>query len=111
MIEEEEFDEIVIMQGDNNYMEIFVCFLVIGYILVLFFMLIVYYCFKVFLVIFKREKEIVRKLEFEGLWVVEQLDEDFKGYWDKLVLSIQLFLDSYWDKFVKKKVRVGEENV
>lgn len=105
MTEEEEFDEIVTMQGDNNYMEIFVRLLAIGHTLVSFSMLIAYYCLKVPLVIFKREKEIARKLEFEGLWVAEQPDEDLKGHWDKLVLSTQSFPDSYWDKFVKKKVR------
>lgn len=57
------------------------------------------------LVIFKREKEIARKLEFEGLYIVEQpSDDDIKAHWDKLVLSTQSFPESYWDKFVKKKV-------
>ena len=68
-------------------------------------MLIAYYCLKVPLVIFKREKEIARKLEFEGLWVTEQPEEDLKAQWDKLVLSTQSFPESYWDKFVKKKVK------
>jgi hypothetical protein len=37
------------------------------------------------LVIFKREKEIARKLEFEGLWVADQPgDDDIKAHWDKL---------------------------
>ena len=57
------------------------------------------------LVVFKREKEIARLLEFEGLYIVEQpSDDDIKGQWDKLVLSTQSFPDRYWDKFVKKKV-------
>ena len=107
--EEEEFDEIVTMQGDNNYMEIFVRLLAVAHSLVSFSMLIAYYCLKVPLVIFKREKEIARKLEFEGLWVAEQPDEDLKGHWDKLVLSTQSFPDSYWDKFVKKKVSFGNK--
>ncbi|XP_048731868.2 ryanodine receptor-like isoform X6 [Ostrea edulis] len=103
--EEEEFDEVLAMQGDNNYMEIFVRLLALAHTLVSFSMLIAYYCLKVPLVIFKREKEIARKLEFEGLWVAEQPEEGLKGLWDKLVLSTQSFPDSYWDKFVKKKVR------
>lgn len=102
--EEEEFDEVLAMQGDNNYMEIFVRLLALAHTLVSFSMLIAYYCLKVPLVIFKREKEIARKLEFEGLWVAEQPEEGLKGLWDKLVLSTQSFPDSYWDKFVKKKV-------
>ena len=57
------------------------------------------------LVIFKREKEVARNLEFEGLWVSEQPSEDdIRGHWDKLVLSTPSFPDMYWDKFVKKKV-------
>lgn len=57
------------------------------------------------MVIFKREKELARKLEFEGLYIVEQPgDDDVKAHWDKLVLSTQSFPESYWDKFIKKKV-------
>ena len=55
--------------------------------------------------IFKREKEIARLLEFDGLWIAEQpSDDDIKAHWDKLVLSTGSFPESYWDKFVKKKV-------
>lgn len=70
-----------------------------------FFIAIAYYCLKVPLVIFKREKEISRSLEFDGLWIAEQPSEEIKGQWDKLVLSTKSFPDFYWDKFVKKKVR------
>lgn len=43
---------------------------------------------KVPLVIFKREKELARKLEFDGLYVTEQPeDDDIKGQWDRLVLN------------------------
>ena len=62
--------------------------------------------FQVPLVIFKREKEIARKLEFDGLWIAEQPDDDIKALWDKIVLSTSSFPDSYWDKFIKKKVRI-----
>ncbi|KAJ8362154.1 hypothetical protein AAFF_G00392820 [Aldrovandia affinis] len=40
------------------------------------------------LVIFKREKELARKLEFDGHYVTEQPeDDDIKGQWDRLVLN------------------------
>ena len=57
------------------------------------------------LVIFKREKEVCRNLEFEGKWIAEQpSDDDIMGHWDKIVISTKSFPDKYWDKFVKKKV-------
>lgn len=69
-------------------------------------MLIAYYHLKVPLAIFKREKEIARRLEFDGLFIAEQPeDEDIKSHWDKLVISAKSFPVNYWDKFVKKKVR------
>ena len=40
------------------------------------------------LVIFKREKEVARRLEFDGLYVMEQPpEEDIKGQWDRLVIN------------------------
>ena len=54
--------------------------------------------------VFKREKEIARSLEFEGMWVAEQPSDDIKGYWDKLAIGTRSFPNKYWDKFVKKKV-------
>lgn len=69
-------------------------------------MLIAYYHLKVPLAIFKREKEIARRLEFDGLYIAEQpADDDIKSHWDKLVISAKSFPVNYWDKFVKKKVR------
>lgn len=69
-------------------------------------MLIAYYHLKVPLAIFKREKEIARRLEFDGLYIAEQPeDEGPKLHWDKLVISTKSFPVNYWDKFVKKKVR------
>ena len=57
------------------------------------------------LVVFKREKEVARSLEFDGMWIAEEpSDDDIRGHWDKLVISTRSFPDSYWDKFVKKKV-------
>nr|AHW99829.1 ryanodine receptor [Sogatella furcifera] len=69
-------------------------------------MLIAYYHLKVPLAIFKREKEIARRLEFDGLYIAEQPeDDDIKSHWDKLVIAAKSFPANYWDKFVKKKVR------
>lgn len=70
-------------------------------------MLIAYYHLKVPLAIFKREKEIARRLEFEGLYIGEPSDEEegLKSFWDRLVISTKSFPVNYWDKFVKKKVR------
>lgn len=69
-------------------------------------MLIAYYHLKVPLAIFKREKEIARRLEFDGLFIAEQPeDDDIKSHWDKMVISAKSFPVNYWDKFVKKKVR------
>ncbi|KAM7538970.1 hypothetical protein Aperf_G00000057777 [Anoplocephala perfoliata] len=68
-------------------------------------MLVAYYFLKVPLVIFKREKEISRMLEFEGIWIAKQpSDEGIRAQWDKLVLPTPSFPHMYWDKFVKKKV-------
>jgi len=67
--------------------------------------LIAYYQLKVPLVMFKREKEISRKLEFDGLYIsVQPSDEDLQGQWDRLVISCPSFPLTYWDKFIKKKV-------
>lgn len=49
---------------------------------------------KVPLVIFKREKEVARKLEFDGLYITEQPSEDdIKGQWDRLVINTQWVTD------------------
>ena len=51
-------------------------------------MLIAYYNLKVPLALFKREKEVARRLEFDGLYLAEQPeDDDIKAQWDKLVIS------------------------
>ncbi|KAK2192468.1 hypothetical protein NP493_31g06036 [Ridgeia piscesae] len=69
-------------------------------------LMVAYYFLKVPLVVFKREKEVCRSLEFDGMWIAEQPgDDDIRGHWDKLVISTKSFPDKYWDKFVKKKVR------
>ena len=69
-------------------------------------MLIAYYNLKIPLTIFKREKQISRKMEFDGIYISEQPeDDDLKGHWDKMVISAKSFPVNYWDKFVKKRVR------
>lgn len=66
----------------------------------------IYIYFKVPLAIFKREKEIARRVEFDGLYIAETpKEDDIKALWDKMVISAKSFPVNYWDKFVKKKVR------
>ncbi|KAI5618783.1 ryanodine receptor 2 isoform X1 [Silurus asotus] len=61
--------------------------------------------YKVPLVVFKREKELARKLEFDGLYVTRQpADDDIRGQWDRLAINTPSFPSNYWDKFVKRKV-------
>ena len=50
---------------------------------------------KVPLAIFKREKEIARKLEFEGIWIEEQpTRDDIRGQWDALAISTRYILST-----------------
>ncbi|KAG5844520.1 hypothetical protein ANANG_G00163370 [Anguilla anguilla] len=80
-------------------------FLAILHTVIAFICIIGYNCLKIPLVIFKREKELARKLEFDGLYITEQPeDDDIKGQWDRLVLNTPSFPNNYWDKFVKRKV-------
>jgi len=103
--EDEDIEEFVSMSESNYYLEHILRCLALCHSLAAFSMLVAYYCLKVPLVIFKREKEIARKLEFDGLWIAEQPGEDeMKSQWDKMVLCTKSFPESYWDKFVKKKV-------
>lgn len=78
-----------------------------GYIIIVIFKSCKYLClFQVPLAIFKREKEIARRVEFDGLYIAEMPEEDdIKAHWDKMVISAKTFPVNYWDKFVKKKVR------
>lgn len=104
--DDDDANEVVIIEEDVDYLVPILEVLAILHSIASFSMLVAYYCLKVPLVIFKREKEIARKLEFEGLYIAEQPDDDdIKAHWDKLVLSTVSFPQSYWDKFVKKKVR------
>ncbi|KAM3591914.1 uncharacterized protein V6R79_009433 [Siganus canaliculatus] len=94
-----------VLEESSGYMEPMLRILAILHTIISFFCIIGYYCLKVPLVIFKREKEVARKLEFDGLYITEQPSEDdIKGQWDRLVINTQSFPNNYWDKFVKRKV-------
>ncbi|XP_019717005.1 ryanodine receptor 1b isoform X5 [Hippocampus comes] len=93
------------LEESTGYMEPALAFLSIIHTIISFLCIIGYNCLKVPLVIFKREKELARKLEFDGVYVTEQPeDDDIKGQWDRLVLNTPSFPNNYWDKFVKRKV-------
>nr|XP_046257248.1 ryanodine receptor 2 isoform X2 [Scatophagus argus] len=94
-----------VLEESSGYMELSLHFLAVAHTIISFCCIIGYYCLKVPLVIFKREKEVARKLEFDGLYVTEQPpEEDIKGQWDRLVINTPSFPSNYWDKFVKRKV-------
>nr|KAF6411638.1 ryanodine receptor 1 [Rousettus aegyptiacus] len=93
------------LEESTGYMEPALRCLSLLHTLVAFLCIIGYNCLKVPLVIFKREKELARKLEFDGLYITEQPeDDDVKGQWNRLVLNTPSFPSNYWDKFVKRKV-------
>ena len=86
--EEEEPDEYVHVDERFYYLEYIIRVLGITHAIVSFCMCIAYYNLKVPLALFKREKEVARRLEFDGLYLAEQPeDNDMKGHWDKLVIS------------------------
>uniref|UniRef100_A0A6Q2XQ02 Ryanodine receptor 2 n=1 Tax=Esox lucius TaxID=8010 RepID=A0A6Q2XQ02_ESOLU len=94
-----------VLEESTGYMEPTLRILAILHTVISFCCIIGYYCLKVPLVIFKREKEVARKLEFDGLYITEQPSEDdIKGQWDRLVINTGSFPNNYWDKFVKRKV-------
>ncbi|KAK5854224.1 hypothetical protein PBY51_015313 [Eleginops maclovinus] len=94
-----------VLEESSGYMEPALRFLAVAHTIISFCCIIGYYCLKVPLVIFKREKEVARKLEFDGLYVTAQPpEEDIKGQWDRLVINSPSFPSNYWDKFVKRKV-------
>uniref|UniRef100_A0A3Q3H386 Ryanodine receptor 1a (skeletal) n=1 Tax=Kryptolebias marmoratus TaxID=37003 RepID=A0A3Q3H386_KRYMA len=93
------------LEESTGYMQPTLAFLAILHTVISFICIIGYNCLKIPLVIFKREKELARKLEFDGLYITEQPeDDDIKGQWDRLVLNTPSFPNNYWDKFVKRKV-------
>ncbi|MEQ2269792.1 hypothetical protein XENORESO_009824, partial [Xenotaenia resolanae] len=106
-----------VLEESSGYMEPMLRILAVLHTVISFFCIIGYYCLKagltdtclvlVPLVIFKREKEVARKLEFDGLYITEQPSEDdIKGQWDRLrhCCPFRSFPNNYWDKFVKRKV-------
>lgn len=104
--EDEGDEEFVTVDERYYYLEYIIRFLGIAHAFVSLCMLVAYYNLKVPLAIFKREKEVARRLEFDGLYLAEQPDDDdIKAHWDKLVISARSFPALYWDKFVKKRVR------
>uniref|UniRef100_A0A672JJC7 Ryanodine receptor 2b (cardiac) n=1 Tax=Salarias fasciatus TaxID=181472 RepID=A0A672JJC7_SALFA len=94
-----------VLEENSGYMEPALLLLAVAHTIISFCCIIGYYCLKVPLVIFKREKEVARRLEFDGLYVTDQPpEEDIKGQWDRLVINTPSFPSNYWDKFVKRKV-------
>mgnify|MGYP002717108870 FL=1 len=102
--EDDDVIEFIKIEESWYYLEPLLKGLAMLHSLLSFFMLIAYYNLKVPLIIFKREKEIARNLEFEGLYITEQAEDNYRAYWDKLVISTSSFPVNYWDKFVKKRV-------
>ncbi|XP_034937910.1 ryanodine receptor isoform X2 [Chelonus insularis] len=104
--DEEELPEYVAVPEDYYYMAHAMRLMAALHSIVSLAMLVAYYHLKVPLAIFKREKEIARRVEFDGLYIAETPSEDdIKAHWDKMVISAKTFPVNYWDKFVKKKVR------
>ncbi|XP_077586244.1 ryanodine receptor 2 [Stigmatopora nigra] len=94
-----------ILEESSGYMEPSLHLLAVAHTLISSCCILGYYRLKVPLVIFKREKEVARRLEFDGLYVTQQpTEEDVKGQWDRLVINTGSFPSNYWDKFVKRKV-------
>ncbi|CAI5451931.1 unnamed protein product [Caenorhabditis angaria] len=74
-------------------------------------LLVSFYQLKIPLITFKREKEVARKLMFDGCWITEEDSEElgivdtFMWYLDRIVISAKSFPMMYWDKFVRRKTR------
>merc|ERR1712226_1187240 len=104
--DEEGPEEYIHVEEEFWYLERCIFFLGMIHCLFSLCMLIAYYNLKIPLTIFKREKQISRKMEFDGIYIAEQPeDDDLNGHWDKMVISAKSFPVNYWDKFVKKRVR------
>ncbi|KAI5100120.1 ryanodine receptor 1 isoform X9 [Silurus meridionalis] len=103
--DEEEGPVYYFLEESTGYMQPTLAFLAIIHTIISFICIIGYNCLKIPLVIFKREKELARKLEFDGLYITDQPeDDDIRGQWDRLVLNTPSYPNYYWDKFVKRKV-------
>lgn len=86
--DEEEVEEWIIIDENMFYLGPIMKLLAMFHSLISFSMLVAYYHLKVPLAIFKREKEIARTMEFEGMYITEEVGEDdLKCHWDKLVIS------------------------
>ncbi|XP_028821570.1 ryanodine receptor 2-like isoform X1 [Denticeps clupeoides] len=95
----------ILAETGSSFMELSLKFLAIIHTLIAFCCIVGYCCLKVPLVIFKREKEVARKLVFDGLYIsMQPSEDDFKGQWDRLVINTISFPSNYWDKFIKRKV-------
>ena len=104
--DDEDVIEWIHVEEDYMYVEHVISVLAVIHALLSFCMVIAYYNLKVPLGIFKREKEVARRLEFEGLYIKEKPeDDDMKAHWDSIVISAKSFPCLYWDKFIKKRVR------
>ncbi|KIH60263.1 EF hand, partial [Ancylostoma duodenale] len=74
-------------------------------------LLVSFYQLKIPLITFKREKEVARKLMFDGCWITEEDNEEsgvidtLLWYLDRIVISSKSFPMMYWDKFVRRKTR------
>uniref|UniRef100_A0A8C3EWR4 Ryanodine receptor 3 n=1 Tax=Corvus moneduloides TaxID=1196302 RepID=A0A8C3EWR4_CORMO len=86
--EEEEGMVFFVLEESTGYMAPALRALAVIHTIISFVCVIGYYCLKVPLVVFKREKEVARKLEFDGLYITEQpTEDDIKGQWDRLVIN------------------------
>uniref|UniRef100_A0A663MKW1 Ryanodine receptor 3 n=1 Tax=Athene cunicularia TaxID=194338 RepID=A0A663MKW1_ATHCN len=88
-----------VLEESTGYMAPALRALAVIHTIISFVCVIGYYCLKVPLVVFKREKEIARKLEFDGLYITEQPSEDdIKGQWDHFFFFFLKNSDNYWLK-------------
>ncbi|KAG7271671.1 hypothetical protein CRUP_022288, partial [Coryphaenoides rupestris] len=72
------------LEESTGYMQPTMSFLSVLHTVISFICIIGYNCLK-------REKELARKLEFDGLYITEQPeDDDIKGQWDRLLLGVDL---------------------
>ncbi|OQV16829.1 Ryanodine receptor [Hypsibius exemplaris] len=100
---EEDDMEMIVLEGEYVWLPLILRLLAALHSVIAIIRLIAYYRLKVPLGIFKLEKEIARKLEFDGLYI-EEMPEGMWYRWCNIVISSKSFPYYYWDKFVKKKV-------
>uniref|UniRef100_A0A803W213 Ryanodine receptor 3 n=1 Tax=Ficedula albicollis TaxID=59894 RepID=A0A803W213_FICAL len=96
--EEEEGMVFFVLEESTGYMAPALRALAVIHTVISFVCVIGYYCLKVPLVVFKREKEVARKLEFDGLYITEQpTEDDIKGQWDRLLFNPYIGKVSYYN--------------